>query len=396
MKIALVHLRQRQTGGTERHLDQVARHLAAGGHSVTIVCRSHEEAPHPAVRFVVLRTPALGTGWRLWAFARAVERHLARHDYDLVFALGRTWTHDVIRLGGGCHATYLESLDTARSWPSLADRLVLAIERRALAPDRVRAVVTNSEMSRQDVIARHGVAPERVTVIRNGVDLGRFEPTRHAAAARALRAASGVGANDFVVLFLGTGYRRKGLDRLLDALPLVRQTLPGVRLLAVGYDSSARELQSRAAALGLSSSVSFLGGRRDPEVCFAAADLYVLPTRYDPFAGSTLEALASGLPVITTTANGAHEILVQHRHGSILPPSAGAEQLAREISYWSDADRRRAASSEARELAGCFPEERTVRATEDLLTTVLSSKRKEVERRRRAGGVGDRPSGVSG
>jgi UDP-glucose:(heptosyl)LPS alpha-1,3-glucosyltransferase len=375
MKVALVHLRHRQTGGTERYLDQVARHLAAAGHAVTIVCRSHEEAPHPAVRFVVLRPPALGTSWRLWAFARAVEGHVLRGDYDVVFALGRTWTHDAIRLGGGCHATYLESL--GRTGSGLADRVVLAIEGRALAASRTRAVVTNSEMSRQDVIARHGVPAERVTVIRNGVDLRRFDRARHGAAAGPLRASSGFAAGDFVVLFLGTGYRRKGLDRLLDALALVRPALPGVRLLVAGYDSEAPAFERRAAGLGLSAAARFLGGRRDPEVCFAAADLYVLPTRYDPFASSTLEALASGLPVVTTTTNGAHEILVHHRHGSILPPTASAEQLAGEIRLWGDRARRREAASAARELAEGFPEERTARATEDLLRAVSTAKKEE-------------------
>jgi UDP-glucose:(heptosyl)LPS alpha-1,3-glucosyltransferase len=377
MRVALVHLRQRQSGGTERYLDQIARHLVERGHAVTIVCRSRERAPHPEVRFVLLRAPAVGTSWRLWAFARAVERHLERSEYDLVFALGRTWTHDVIRLGGGCHATYLELGGGTRPRLGLVDRVILAIERRALAPGRYRSIVTNSEMSRRDVMARHGAPGERVVVIRNGVDLERFHRPRHAGAARALRRACGLGGDDFVVLFLGTGYARKGLDRLLEAFPLARARIPSARLLVVGYDSRAAEFERRAADLGLSASVSFLGGRRDAEVCFAAADLYVLPTRYDPFASSTLEALASGLPVITTTTNGAHEILVHHRHGSILPRDAGPDDLAAEIVSWSVPGRRSEASSAARDLAERFPEAQTARSTEAHLVEVLATKQRE-------------------
>lgn len=83
MRVALVHLRHRETGGTERYLQQMAAHLADAGHEVTVVCRSHERAPHPAVRFVLLRNLALGGAWRLWAFARAVERHVRASSYEV-------------------------------------------------------------------------------------------------------------------------------------------------------------------------------------------------------------------------------------------------------------------------------------------------------------------------
>src|SRR5690606_10715114 len=109
LKIAIVHMRYSWTGGTERYLRQVAEHLAAQGHDVTIVCRSVKGEKLPGVRFLLLRDFAVGGAWRQWAFARAVERHVRAGDYDVVYGLGKTWTHDVIRLGGGLHATYLES-----------------------------------------------------------------------------------------------------------------------------------------------------------------------------------------------------------------------------------------------------------------------------------------------
>src|SRR6185295_18991211 len=109
MRLALTHLRHARTGGTERYLNGLAGFLAARGHEVTIVCRSHAAPPHPAVRFETLRGLALGGAWRTWSFARAVERHVTEHGaesalagrrYDLVVGLGRTWTQDVLRLGG--------------------------------------------------------------------------------------------------------------------------------------------------------------------------------------------------------------------------------------------------------------------------------------------------------
>lgn len=380
MKVALVHMRQRGTGGTERYLNQIAKHLGSAGHEVTIVCRSHEEAPHPSVRFIVLRPFAVGGAWRMWSFARAVERHVSAVHYDVVFGLGKTWSHDVIRLGGGCHETYLELAHDAtlrpKRWafPTLPKhRLAIAIERRALRPGAYRRVVTNSQMVRRDVCNRHGVPPDLVSVIYNGVDLERFHPRRKSTEGARVRQAHGFGRDQFVVLFLGSGYGRKGLDLVLGALPSVVPELPHLRLLVVGYDSAQRHFEAEAARLGLAERVAFAGGRRDTEAYFAAADLYVLPTRYDPFASTTLEAMASGVPVITTSHNGASE-LMQHRvHGSIVT-ARGDDDLALELSWWAAPGRATAASAAVRSVAEQHSARSTAEATTAVLESVVDSK----------------------
>ena len=186
MRIALVHMRHAHTGGTERYLNHLAAHLAERGDEVHIVCRRHEEAPHPDVRFDVLRGPGLGKTWRMLTFARAVQRHVRRSPYDVVFGLGKTWTHDVIRLGGGLHGTFLRSTPGTRPW-SPRNRLALRIEARALAPGAYRRVVTNSDMVRRDVERVYGVPAERIETIRNGVDLERFHPRNREESGRRLR-----------------------------------------------------------------------------------------------------------------------------------------------------------------------------------------------------------------
>ena len=113
MKIALVHIRHAHSGGTERYLNHISRFLAERGHEVTIVCRSHVEASDPRIRFAVLHGFAIGGAWRMKSFAQSVEQHVRESDYDLVFGLGKTWTHDVIRMGGGCHQTYLDQAHEA-------------------------------------------------------------------------------------------------------------------------------------------------------------------------------------------------------------------------------------------------------------------------------------------
>lgn len=375
MNVALVHLRHSLTGGTERYLNQIAAHLAGRGDEVTIVCRSHEEAPHPAVRFVTLRSAAPGSTWRMWAFARDVERHIDASSYDLVYALGKTWTHDVIRLGGGCHQTYLDVAHAAtrtawERWSGrgvLKQRVALALEARGLANGAYRRVITNSEMVKRDVMRRHGVPEAAIDVVYNGVDLDRFHPDRHRAGAAELRRACGFGVDDFVVLFLGSGFGRKGLGALLPAFARLSRRLANARLLVVGHDSAQPAYQRQAAQLGIAATTHFLGGRRDAEVCYAAANVYVLPTLYDPFANSTLEALASGLPVVTSDANGGHEILTHRANGSVLTSGSSAETLADEIEHWSA---KKDCAAPARTLAESFPQQRGAEESSAVLDRV--------------------------
>ena len=381
MKLALVHLRHAGTGGTERYLNQLASHLAQAGHDVTIVCRRHEAAPHPAVRFAVLHGFAVGGAWRVWRFAREAERHVRGAGYDVVMGLGRGVGHDVVRLGGGCHASYLALAHAAAgsAWerwlgPAPKHRLALALERRALAPGAYRRVVVNSEMVKRDVMTRYGVPERALRVIYNGVDLERFHPRRRAAEGRRLRAEVGLEESHLVALFLGTGYARKGLDRALRGLAAAAGARPELRLLVVGYDSARAAFERQATRLGVGPRVRFLGGRRDAEACYAAADLYLLPTRYDPFASSTLEALASGLPVLTSAANGASELL-SLAEGSVLAEADDPGELAAALLRWSEPGCARAAAPAARALAERHPESRTVQESTALLEEVAAEKR---------------------
>ena len=372
MRLALTHLRHARTGGTERYLDRLAGFLAARGHEVTIVCRSHAAAPHPAVRFEVLHGLALGGAWRTWSFARAVEAHVAARGYDLVVGLGRTWTQDVLRLGGGCQRTYLELAHRSTLTPrerllgggAWKHALAVRIEERALRDGRVH-VIANSHMVRRDVRARYGLGDERVSVIHNGVDLERFHPRAKSGAGAAKRRELGFGAGDCVVLFLGTGYARKGLDLVLSAFPRLLAARPAARLLVAGFDSARARHETRAAALGLGARAVFVGGTLAPEALYAAADVYVLPTRYDPFANSTLEAMASGLPLVTSTTNGGAE-LVDESCGSAIDVAAGPEPLAEALVAWSEPERRRAGAAAARARAEQHGEESTFAEAERL------------------------------
>ena len=387
MRVALVHMRQAQAGGTERYLNHLAQHLAQRGDEVTIVCRSREETPHPSVRFELLRPLAIGSAWRLSSFAKAVEEHVRTASYELVFGLGKGWAQDVVRLGGGLHATYLDLAHeaTRAGWKrflpgsELKHKLALAAEARALRSPQLVRIVVNAQMVQRDAMARYDLPEERFRLVYNGVDLERFHPRRRASDGAALRKANAIEPDAPVVLFLGSGYGRKGLDRVLEAFAELRRGRPAARLLVAGYDSQQASFERRAADLGLVEAVRFLGGRRDAEVCFAAADVYVLPTRYDPFANTTLEALASGLPVITTRGNGAHELLEERVQGSVLESAEDELGLALALAWWLEPATLARGRTAARELAEQHSAESKMRQSAAILDEALA------EKRRRAG-----------
>ena len=387
MRLALTHLRHAKTGGTERYLDRLAGALAARGHDVTIVCRSHVAPPHPRVRFECLHTLALGGAWRTWSFARAVERHLGAQSYDLVLGLGRTWTQDVLRLGGGCQRTYLELAHQSTLTPrerllgggAWKHALAVRIEERALARDATH-VLANSEMVRRDVQARYGLPDERISVIHNGVDLERFHPRLRASAGAEKRRELGLSARECVLLFLGTGYARKGLDLVLEALPRVLAARPEARLVVAGFDSARARFEARAAELGIAARTRFVGGTLAPEQLYAAADLYVLPTRYDPFANSTLEALAAGLPVITSTTNGGGELIEPGVQGACIEVGAGAGALGEELVRWCEPERRMSGARAARARAEEHGEESKFRAAEALFERLVAAPRTDAPR----------------
>jgi UDP-glucose:(heptosyl)LPS alpha-1,3-glucosyltransferase len=341
MRIALVHMRSAQRGGTESFLNQLSAHLCERGHDVEIICRSHQGAPHPRVKFVVLKSLVPFASWRVLAFARDVARHVKRSDYDLVVGLGRTWSHDVIRMSGGCHATYLHHAHphTHTGWRywlsqlSVKHRIILDIEARALARGAYRKVIVNSTFVRDDVIQRYAVDEEMVQVIRNAVDLERYHPRHRDDAGRELRQSLGIAAASPVVLFLGTAFGRKGLDILLAAFAKLRADVPAARLMIVGRDAGMARWERLARELGLGDSVDFLGPRSDTEACYGAADLYVLPSRYDSFAYTVLEAMASGVPVVVSDAAGAADV-VSPGAGTVVPWTTTPEELCEVLRSW--------------------------------------------------------------
>jgi UDP-glucose:(heptosyl)LPS alpha-1,3-glucosyltransferase len=300
--VALVYRRFSADGGTGRFGMALAREALAKGHRVTVVT-THSELdesllPHlasGALSLVQIALPPMPAIAAMLAFAFRSRRAVALSRAEVSIALGRVPGLDVFRAGGGCHASYLDTVPfwwlSPRAW------IELCLDRACAG--RARCVIANAPMSLEQLVRRYGIPRERTALVPNGVDVSLFRPDPVARAS--VRTELGLSPSEPVAIFLGEGFGRKGLRTAVQAV--ARLDLPLV-LVGRGAERAAAGTGRRHGAR-----VIGVGHRQDPERYLAAADVLVLPTRYDSAANAILEAMATGVPPVTSAANGASAFL---------------------------------------------------------------------------------------
>jgi len=203
-----------------------------------------------------------------------------------------------------------------------------AAEKYCMSKSSTRRIIAVSEQVKDQIELKYGVDPKRTVVIHHGVDPQAFHPRHRTRWRASVRDRLGLGRDEFLVLFVGGDHRRKGLVQLLEAVGRV----PGaVKVLAVGVKANAA-LARLVRQRGPNRLVTFLGHSTEMAPLYAAADCFALPTRYDTFSLATLEAMASGLPVIVSRAAGVSELLTPDRDSLILEDPSDVNALAQHLS----------------------------------------------------------------
>ncbi len=382
MKIAISieHLEPRRGGG-ETYARNFGRMLLGQGHEVHVYSFSIDPAEKGFIHHP-LRQPAFNM-FRRHAFAMRAREELLKESFDIIHGFGKSVYMDVFRPGGGVHKAWmrheLRATDGAmgrlgarlRQATSLDQRLVLRLERRQFGPGGRHEIVAVSKLVRDEILTWYGCEPERIHVVHNGANLEKFTLEKVRALRGPVRRRLGLDEDEVMLLFLGHNYKRKGLHALIRALPLLKGK-GRFRLVVVG--KGRRAVCDRiAAGLGVSDLIQYAGSTDAPEEFYAAADIFCFPSYYDPCANVVLEALACGLPVITSTTNGSGEILTAGREGYAIDPD-DTECMARYIGEFFPPERRREASRAARALAEARPIERNFRE-------ILAVYQKVLERR---------------
>jgi UDP-glucose:(heptosyl)LPS alpha-1,3-glucosyltransferase len=214
-------------------------------------------------------------------------------------------------------------------------------------------------MVKDEIVDIYNYRPDRIDVVRNGVPISEFQLAPEIR--EESRSRLGLGPEQVVVLFVGSGWERKGLRFAIEAV----ESSPNqaVRLLVAGRGKQIRYQSPR---------VQFLGEVAGLARIYAAADIFILPTIYDPFSNASLEALASGLPVITTRANGCSEIIENRIHGSIVHRADDVAELCKALDVWSDATWRNAARPTILRHAAQFDISKNVARTVEILIQAAS------------------------
>jgi len=333
MRIGLVTKRtDPRRGGAERYTIDLAAALARAGQDVAMLATSFDDVPEGVAR-VNLSYRGLTRVGRYNRMLRSLHGRLDHAAYDVVHAMlpvDRCHVyHPHAGLARAMAATQPDSRFRARQ---------AAVEGELLESSTPPLVLCLSQYVRRTVREWYDLDDAHLPILFNAVDIAKYDPARDPDARERSRASWGVAPAHCVALFVGQDLERKGLRETILALEQLHDS-PRMRLVIVGRPSASDYL-SLAERLGVRDRIIKMDHTDDPYGVYRAADFLVLPTKHDPCSLVVLEALAMGLPVISTRFNGACEIMNDGVHGAVLDDPADVDALAEAMRLMLDDDSR--------------------------------------------------------
>jgi len=318
LRLAIVRQKYRPDGGAERFISRALEALGSEQLDLNIITRSWQGTPNPDWHLHICNPPKLGRVSRERGFARAARACWEREKFDIVQSHERIAGCDIFRAGDGVHRVWLEQrARIVSSWQRLSaslspyHRYVLQAEAEMFNSPTLKAVICNSEMVKRDILRCFSLGAEKIHVIHNAIDSSRFQPatdaTRHAT-----RQQLSLPDSATVLIYVGSGFERKGLKAAIEALAGSDRYL-----IVVGQDKQLQRYQQLANQLNCLDRLRFVGVQQDVQPFYHAADGLLLPTLYDPFPNVVLEAMACGLPVITSTGCGGAEFITAGQEGFV-------------------------------------------------------------------------------
>jgi UDP-glucose:(heptosyl)LPS alpha-1,3-glucosyltransferase len=343
------------TGGAERYLLRFAAGLEKEGVCPILIADGKWPAGSWENR-PIERLSGTGRGEEL-------QRIRDRHPGALLFSMERLPGADVFRAGDGVHSAWLKRLAAEegrlkhlfRSSRPMHRRLLAAEE--ALFRQRDLRVVANSRMAAEELILTHRLREEQIAVIPNGFDMPPLGDAERHTRRSELRRSLAIPVGATVFLFVGSGWKRKGAQTAVDAFRLLGRS--DCHLILAGKGKAIRTSHPN---------IHLTGPVPDPTDLYLAADVFVLPTLYDPFSNACLEAAAFGLPVLTSDANGFAEVITDHpRSGQVIPIPRNTAAWAGAMERWTMPALREAAGPSLTAIRSHHTVSRNVTATIDFI-----------------------------
>lgn len=367
LNIAICIKRFGRWGGKETYAVEVARELVKKGHRVSVFAATADKDLLSGMAFhKVTGRLSFSNILNTLNFIYETRHLVADGAFDIVHSHERHYCPDVQTLHSFSYRSGMDQYAGLRKFEQkyLSPRSLayLWLEKRQMHTPWLVAV---SSKVAEDVGNRYH-RKDRICVIRPGVDAHAFHPRLIEEGRRKMRARFGIEENDLAILFVGSAFKRKGLDRLIGALS------PNMRLLVVGTGDHLPLYKKMVAHRGLSGQVSFLGFIQDVKPYYAAADVVALPSRSEAFGMSILEAMACGLPTIVSENAGVADIIEDGRNGCLMRDPDTLPDLLKAL---SDADVRARIGRMARDTAQACSWENIAAAHEDCYRMIISGKR---------------------
>ena len=338
MKIVLTFPGCHRRGGVERVMVECANFLNARGHDVAVYASEWDanvldEGIERRNIPVTVKPPLLRLLSYNHAALKAVRETVPAPDVSGAF--GILAAADAVAWVQAVHGAWMEVSAQQRDWKgrlkqrlNLYHPLVLAFERRIYGGRRYRKLIALSEQVKADLMRFYNVPEEDIVIIPNGFAPAEFNAARSAREREAMRSRLGYGPEAKVVVFVANELERKGFGPLLRALASLQDDR--VHLLAVGR-LSAGAYAAEIADLGMTSRVQFTGPSADVASFYAAADVFALPTQYEAWGLVITEAMACGLPVLTSRLAGAAIAVQEGVTGALLDDPNSPEEVAAKI-----------------------------------------------------------------
>jgi UDP-glucose:(heptosyl)LPS alpha-1,3-glucosyltransferase len=354
MRIAIIRKKYTFRGGSESFSQNLIKRLAEEGHEIHIFAIKWDTSEQ-LKNICFHKVPAItfNSFLRDFTFALSTYRILKHEHFHIIQSHDKTLYQDIYRAGDGCHIEWLRQrwkrIGLLRRVSIILNPyhwLILAMERMIFTGHRFKKVIAISELVKKNIVETYHVDERDIEVIYNGVDLERFNTENRKLYREEVRKNFSIERDEFVVLFVGSGFERKGVEYLLKAAELIPEPIT-VMIVGKGSEKRIRNFIKKQ-------HVIFCGPQKEIHKYYAASDIFVFPTLYEPFGNVHLEALASGLPVITTRLSGASEIIRDGLQGFVIDKPEDIKTIAEKIRFLMDRDENQKMRSEARKLAENF------------------------------------------
>jgi UDP-glucose:(heptosyl)LPS alpha-1,3-glucosyltransferase len=317
-KLALVRQKYRPDGGAERFVASALDSLKGKADlNISVITRQWlgEAAPHYHV--ISCNPKSWGRVSREKGFAKAAQSLFKQ--FDLVQSHERIPGCDIFRAGDGVHKCWLKHkariMSPLRATLMRLDpfhRYIMQAEKEMFEHPKLKAVICNSIFVKQEICREFQISPEKIHVIYNAVDLKRFNPKTKTDYRQSVRQKLKIPLETNLMVYVGSGFERKGLAIAIQAIAQTRS-----HLIVIGQDKQVSKYYRLTQQLGCTERIHFMGIQKKTEQFYASADGLILPTLYDPFPNVILEAMASGLGVITSTTCGGAEIIQNGKNGFV-------------------------------------------------------------------------------